>query len=216
MSEDVILLKLYKAVVEGQVEEAELAAKEALKAMYDPLKVIEEGLSKGIREVGDRFSRGELYLPELMISAEAMKAGMRILLNKIKRQKKEIKYSGRIVLGTVAGDIHDIGKSLMGTFLAANGYEVIDLGADVPAETFIDKVRELKPDILGLSALMTTTMLEQRRVIEALERAGLRDKVKVIIGGASTGEEWAEEIGADAHGADAVDAVEKVKRLLSR
>ena len=206
--------KLRKAVSEGDVSAVEAAVKEAVEARYDPLRVA-EWLSSGIREVGERYSRFEVFVPDLMMSAEAMKAGMRILLPAIKKRGAKIEYKGRVILGTVAGDIHDIGKSLVAVMLESKGFEVVDLGADVPTKTFVEKVKELKPDILGLSALLTTTMLEQRNVIEALQKEGLRDKVKVIIGGALTTEKWAKEIGADAYGSDAKDAVEKAEKLLS-
>jgi len=206
--------KLHKAVLEGDTSAVEAAAKDAVEAGYDPLKVT-EWLSSGIREVGERYSRFEVFVPDVMMSAEAMKAGMRILLPAIKKRGVKIEYKGRVILGTVAGDIHDIGKSLVAVMLESKGFEVIDLGADVPTKTFVEKVKELKPDILGLSALLTTTMLEQRNVIEALQKEGLRDKVKVMIGGALTTEEWAKEIGADAYGSDAKDAAEKAERLLS-
>jgi len=206
--------KLRKAVSEGDVSAVEAAVKEAVEARYDPLRVA-EWLSSGIREVGERYSRFEVFVPDLMMSAEAMKAGMRILLPAIKKRGAKIEYKGRVILGTVAGDIHDIGKSLVAVMLESKGFEVVDLGADVPTKTFVEKVKELKPDILGLSALLTTTMLEQRNVIEALQKEGLRDKVKVIIGGALTTEKWAKEIGADAYGSDAKDAAEKAEKLLS-
>jgi len=206
--------KLHKAVLDGDISAVEATTKDAVEAGYDPLKVT-EWLSSGIREVGDRYSRFEVFVPDLMMSAEAMKAGMRVLLPEIKKRGVKIEYKGRVILGTVAGDIHDIGKSLVAVMLESKGFEVVDLGADVPTKMLVEKVRELKPDILGLSALLTTTMLEQKAVIEALKKEGLRDRVKVMIGGALTNEEWAKEIGADAHGSDAKDAAEKAERLLS-
>jgi len=205
--------KLHEAVLTGDSSAVEVATKEAVEVGYDPLKVT-EWLSSGIREVGERYSKFEVFLPDLMMSAEAMKAGMRILLPAIKKRGVKIEHRGRVILGTVAGDIHDIGKSLVAVMLESKGFEVIDLGADVPIKTFVEKVRELKPDILGLSALLTTTMLEQRNVIEALKKEGLRHKVKVMIGGAATSEGWAKEIGADVYGSDAKDAAEKAEKLL--
>jgi len=214
MGMDDILSKLYNAILEGDVPVAESMAKKAIEAGCDPLKAIEKA-SEAIREVGERFGRGEYFLPELVMSAEAMKAIMRVLLPEVRRRGGKIEYKGRVVIATVAGDIHDIGKSLVAALLEVNGFEVIDLGVDVPTQTIIDKVKELKPDILGLSALLTTTMLEQKRVIEALKKAGLRDKVKVMVGGAAVNEEWAKMIGADAYGSDAYDAVEKANKLLT-
>jgi corrinoid protein of di/trimethylamine methyltransferase len=180
----------------------------------DPLKAIEEGLAQGIREVGNKFANGEVFLPELIMAAETMKKALEILEPELKKKKKERKTLGKVLLGTVAGDIHSIGKTIVASMLSANGFEVYDIGEDVPAGKFVEKVKELKPDILGLSALLTTTLPEQKVVIETLKKEGLRDKVKVIVGGAPTSREWAKEIGADGYGADATEAVEVVKKLL--
>jgi methylmalonyl-CoA mutase cobalamin-binding domain/chain len=172
------------------------------------------GVTGALKDVGERFGLGALFLTELMFCGEAGKAAMSILTEEIKRQKKEIIYKGRVVIGTVAGDLHDIGKSLVVAMLTANGFEVFDLGIDVPDETFVEKVRELKPDILGLSALITPTMFKFKDVVDALKEAGLRDGVKVIIGGASVNPRWAEESGADAFGTDTIDAIERINGLL--
>ncbi|MEM1550264.1 MAG: cobalamin-dependent protein, partial [Candidatus Methanomethylicia archaeon] len=157
---------------------------------------------------------GEIFLTELAIAAEAMKEALKIFEPAILKSGRERKVLGRIVIGTVEGDIHDIGKNIVSTLLMASGFEVIDLGVDVPVEVFVEKVKELKPDILALSALMTTTMIKMVDVIKALEREGLRDKVKVMIGGAPTSKDWAREIGADGHGVDAIEAVEVAKKLI--
>jgi len=215
MSREEILAKLEKGVIDGDGEAVEMAAKEAVAVGLDPLDAIENGLAKGVRVVGDGFGKGELFLIDLVAAAEAMKAGLKILKPLILQHKKEVKTLGKVVIGTVAGDIHDIGKSIVASLLFANGFEVIDLGVDVPTEVFIEKVKELQPDILGLSALMTTTMLSQKDVIESLKKAGIRDKVKVMIGGAATNLDWAKEIGADAWATDAVEAVAKAKELVS-
>lgn len=214
MSAESIIEKLRLAVLDYNLEEAASAAREAIKIGVDPLKAIEEGLAQGIREVGNKFADGEVFLPELIMAAEAMKKALEVLEPELRNEKKERKTLGKVLLGTVAGDIHSIGKTIVASMLTANGFEVYDIGEDVPAEKFVEKVKELKPDVLGLSALLTTTLLEQRTVIEALKREGLRDKVKVIIGGAPASKEWAEEIGADGYGADAAEAVEVVKKLL--
>ena len=206
--------RLAEAVVEGDAEKSEETAKKAVELGMDPLQVLDEGVIKPLREIGDRFGRGEMFLTDLVMSAEAAKAAMGVLVAEIKRRGREVGYSGRVILGTVAGDIHDIGKNIVGALLSVEGFEVIDLGADVPTEKFVEKVRELKPNILGLSALLTVTMPVQREVIEALKKAGLRDTVKVMVGGAPVTAEWAEEIGADAYGADAIDAVKKAKKLI--
>ena len=206
--------RLAEAVVEGDAEKSEEIAKKAVELRMDPLQVLDGGVIKPLREIGDKFGRGEVFLTDLVMSAEAAKAAMEVLVAEIKRRGREVGYLGRVVLGTVAGDIHDIGKNIVGALLSVEGFEVIDLGADVPTEKFVEKVRELKPNILGLSALLTVTMPVQREVIEALKKAGLRDTVKVMVGGAPVTAEWAEEIGADAYGADAIDAVKKAKKLI--
>jgi corrinoid protein of di/trimethylamine methyltransferase len=214
MNAENIIEKLRLAVLDYNLEEAASAAREIIRMGIDPLKAIEEGLAQGIREVGSKFANGEVFLPELIMAAETMKKALEVLEPELKKEKKERKTLGKVLLGTVAGDIHSIGKTIVASMLSANGFEVYDIGEDVPAEKFVEKVKELKPDILGLSALLTTTLPEQKVVIETLKKEGLRDKVKVIIGGAPTSKEWAKEIGADGYGADAAEAVEVVKKLL--
>jgi len=206
--------ELRRTVLSYDVEGAILAAKKAVEVGVDPLKAIEEGLAQGIREVGNKFGKGEIFLPELVMAAEAMKKALEVLEPELKRKKKERKTLGRVLLGTVAGDIHSIGKTIVAAMLTANGFEVYDLGEDVPTERFVEKVRELKPDLLGLSALLTTTLPAQEVVIETLKREGLRKTLKVIIGGAPASKEWAEKIGADGYGANAVEAVQVSKKLL--
>jgi corrinoid protein of di/trimethylamine methyltransferase len=206
---------LARAVIDGDARTSESLAKDVVKAGLDPLMAIQEGLSKGIRKVGEEFAKGMLFLPDLMLAAEATQAGMKVLLPEVEKKGTGVKvFLGRVALGTVAGDIHSIGKSLVGAFLAANNFQVIDLGEDVADEVFIQRAREC--DILGLSALLTTTMQKQRDVIEDLKEAGLKEKVKVMVGGAVTSATWASEIGADAYGADAATAVARAKELLRR
>jgi len=200
-----------QAIIDCDLSKAGEAARKALKAGIEPYTIITEGLVPGITKVGDLFDRGELFLPELIMAAEAMKAGTSICMAEIPGSKAIA--AKKVVIGTVEGDIHDIGKSLVVSFLLANGFEVYDLGRDVPSEKFIEKVIEIKPDVVGISALLTTTMGGQKSVIEALKKAGLRDKVKTIIGGAPTNQAWADQIGADAYGENAVDAVRKMKQL---
>jgi len=209
-----ITRELKRTVLSYDVEGAMLAAKKAVEVGVDPLRAIEDGLAQGIREVGGKFGKGEIFLPELVMAAEAMKRALEVLEPELKRKKKERKTLGRVLLGTVAGDIHSIGKTIVAAMLTANGFEVYDLGEDVPVERFVEKVRELKPDILGLSALLTTTLPAQGIVIETLKREGLRKTLKVIIGGAPASKEWAEKIGADGYGANAVEAVQISKKLL--
>jgi len=209
-----ILQKLSNSVIEGNPEAAKNAAAEALNVGMDPLEAIENGLAKGLREVGRRFECGEMFLMQLILSGEAMKSGVEIMKPEMLRQKKEMKGSGSILLGTVEGDIHDIGKSIVAAMLTADGFEVIDLGVDIPDKVFIEKTRQLNPQIIGLSALMTTTRTKQKDVIQAMKQSGLRNAVKIMVGGATVTPEWAKEIEADAYGEDAVDAPKKAKQLL--
>ena len=166
--------------------------------------------------VGEEFALRRMFLPDLMASAEAMRAAMEVLEPALLRLGGERPVSGVVLLGTVQGDIHEIGKTLVGTLLTAHGFRVHDLGVDVSAERFVAKVSELNPDIVGLSALLTTTMKQQRTVIEALEKEGLRSRLRVLVGGAPATRRWAEEIGADGYGKDAVSAVTLAQSLLSR
>ena len=189
-----ILLKLSKSVIEGNSEAARSGASEALKARIDPLEAVENGLAKGLREVGRKFECGEMFLMQLILSGEAMKTGLEMLKPEMLRQKKQLKASGSFLSGTVEGDIHDIGKSIVAAMLTAEGLDVVDAGVDVPDKVFVDKARELKPQIMGLSALMTTTRTKQKDIIEALKQAGLKDAVKVMVGGATVTLEFAREI----------------------
>ncbi|MCW4035736.1 MAG: corrinoid protein [Candidatus Bathyarchaeota archaeon] len=189
-------------------------AEKAIQMGVDPVVALEEGLAKALREVGDRFGRGDAFITELIAAAQAMEAGAEVLNKEIAKLGASRRTIGRFLIGTVEGDIHSIGKKIVATMLRSAGFEVIDLGVDVPTLTIVEKVKELKPDIVGLSALMTTTMTKQREVIEALEGAGLRGEVKVIVGGSPVTEEWVEEIGADACGLDAGSAVELALELI--
>lgn len=210
-----IVNKLMNSVMNCDVEGAVKTAEEALKAGVDPVEAIENGLAKGIKVVGDRFGAGEAFLTELMIAAQAMKQAMAVLEPAMsKRAKTAKKALAKVMIGTVEGDIHDIGKTIVTTMLTVEGFDVIDLGVDIPVETFIKKTKQEKPDIIGMSALMTTTMLKMADVIKALKKEGLRRKIKVIVGGAPTSKEWAEEIGADGHGGDAMEAVKITKELV--
>ncbi len=213
MSEE-IYGRLAQAVVDGEPEDAEEAAREALEQGLDPLACINEGLSPGIDRVGELFATGEYFLPDLIMGGDAMKAALTILEPALAAgQEREI--LGRVVLGTVEGDLHEIGKTLVGTMLTANGFQVTDIGVDKTAAEFIDAVREAGATLIGASALLTTTMLQQQKIIDALEEAGLRDQVKVLIGGAPVTETWAEQIGADGYAEDAISAVAEAKRLAS-
>ena len=209
-----ILSDLREAVLYFDAEEARTLAQKALDMGIDPVVALEEGLAKPLREVGDRFGTGEAFITELIAAAQAMEAGAEVLNQEITRRGATRKKVGRFLIGTVEGDIHSIGKNIVATMLNTAGFEVIDLGADVSTQTFVDNVKKHRPDILGLSALMTTTMTNQREVIEALKAAGLREGLKIIVGGAPVTEDWVKEIGADACGLDALSAVEASLRLM--
>ena len=205
--------KLAQAVVDGEPEEAAALAQEALDQGLDAMDCINKGLSPGIDEVGELFATGEYYLPDLILGGDAMKAALAVLEPALLGgQNREI--LGRVVLGTVQGDLHEIGKTLVGTMLTANGFEVFDIGVDQPASNFVAAVKEHDATLVGASALLTTTMLHQRQVVEALKEAGLSDRVKVMVGGAPITENWAKEIGADGYAEDAIGAIALAKELV--
>lgn len=205
--------ELEKAVIDGEKEDAEAYAKEALASGLDPLECINQGLTPGIRKVGDLFAKGDYFLPELIMGAEAMKAALNILEPAMVGDKKR-QIVGRVVLGTVEGDIHEIGKTLVGTMLTANGFEVVDIGVDRSTYEFISAIKEANADIVGASALLTTTMVKQNELIKALVDAGMRNDVKVMVGGAPVTKEYADEIGADGYAEDAISAVDIAYRLM--
>jgi corrinoid protein of di/trimethylamine methyltransferase len=209
-----ILKQLQDIIIVGQPDQAPELARQALEAGIAPLTAIEEALNPAMQIVGERFESGEFFIPDLVMSAEAMKAAMRVFEPELMARQERRQVLGTVVIGTVEGDIHEIGKSLVATMLGAAGFQVHDLGVDVPASEFIKQVRETDANVVGLSALLTTTMRNQETVIEALKEAGLRDRVKVVIGGAPTSPDWAETIGADAYAENANEAVAVVKRLL--
>jgi corrinoid protein of di/trimethylamine methyltransferase len=213
MSQD-LYDQMKQSVIDGEVEDAERLAREGLEAGLPPGEILDSGFVKGIEEVGDLFGRGEFFLPELVQGAEAMKAAVAVLQPALDAAGGERKSLGVAVAGTVAGDIHEIGKTIVCSMLSAAGFTVTDVGCDVPVESFISKVREVDADLLLLSALLTTTMPNQQKTIEALKEAGLRDRVKVMIGGAPTTRAWADEIGADGYAEDAIEAVNAAKALL--
>jgi corrinoid protein of di/trimethylamine methyltransferase len=210
----VLLKEMGEAVQNFDDELARTLALKAVEAGVDPVVALEEGLAKALKEVGDRFGRGDAFITELIAAAQAMEAGAEVLNREIAKRGVSQKAVGRLLIGTVEGDIHSIGKNIVKTMLTSAGFEVFDLGEDVPAGVFVEKVREVGPDILGLSALMTTTMIKQREIIEALKEAGLRDGVKVIVGGSPVTDDWVDEIGADACGLDAGSAVKTALGLM--
>jgi corrinoid protein of di/trimethylamine methyltransferase len=208
-----IFQQLAQAVIDGEPEDAEALAQQALEQGVDPLDCINLGLVKGIQKVGELFANGDYFLPELIIGADAMKSALDVLEpSLLEGQKREV--VGKVVLGTVQGDLHEIGKTLVGTMLTANGFKVMDIGVDRKPAEFITAIKDMEADIVGASALLTTTMLQQRKLIEAIQEAGLRDKVKVLIGGAPVTESFAREIGADGYAEDAISAVNVAYRLM--
>lgn len=215
MNQDELLCQLQKSVIDGDPEQASSYTHFLLEEGVDPLKIIDRALVPGIQFTGEQFSCGEMFLPDLMLASEAMQTSLKVCNPELQRRGVVRQSLGRVVLGTVSGDIHEIGKNLVGTLLSANGFEVFDLGVNVPIETFIQKAQELNADLVGISALLTTTMDGQRKVIEAMEQVHLRPTVKVIIGGAPVTEGWAKEIGADGYSEDAIGAVELAKQLLN-
>ena len=206
--------KMEKTVLEGDMDAAAELADESLNQGLDPLEVINKGYLIGLQKVGDLWEKGELFLPEMVQGAEAMKAAMAKLQPALLAKKESVKTLGKVVIGTVHGDIHEIGKSIVGTLLSANGFEVVDLGADTPNEDFINKAKEIDADIIGLSALLTTTMPEQKAIVELIKKEGLADKIKVIVGGAPVSQSWSDEIGANGYAEDAVAAVNLCKSLM--
>jgi corrinoid protein of di/trimethylamine methyltransferase len=205
--------QLAQAVISGEPEEAAELARKALGDGVDPLACINQGLVKGIQKVGELFSSGEYFLPELIIGADAMKTALQVLEPALlEGQQREV--VGRVVLGTVQGDLHEIGKTLVGTMLTANGFQVKDIGVDRSPEDFIAAAREMDADIIGASALLTTTMPQQKKLVDALEGAGLRDRIKVMVGGAPVTDRYAKEIRADGYAEDAISAVDLAYRLM--
>ncbi|MFQ6088256.1 MAG: corrinoid protein [Candidatus Methanofastidiosia archaeon] len=207
-----ILSKIAEALIDGDAPKVKVLTEKALRKGLSPIDVVNGGLIKGMDVVGERFKKMEISVPEVLISARAMYAGLEIL--KPLLSKSEIKSRRLFAIGTVKGDIHDIGKNLVSMMLEGAGFEVIDLGIDVPTERFIEIVRRKNPDILGMSALLNVTKENMREVIETLVRENLRDRIKIMIGGAAVPEDFAKEIGADAYAEDARDAVLKAKALL--
>ncbi len=204
-----------KSITECDYEAALTATKRIIEERIDPIEAIEHGIAIGLKKIGDDYEKGEVFLPELIMAANIAQKALKALLEQLPKGA-EYRGHGRVVIGTVEGDIHDIGKNIVVAMLRANGFDVVDLGVDVSAQRFVDSVKELKPDILGMSALLTTTILKQREVIESLKRESMRSNVKVIIGGVPVTEEWVEKINADDLGKDAIDAVQKIKKLLEK
>jgi corrinoid protein of di/trimethylamine methyltransferase len=203
-----------QSITDGEAEKAADLAKQAIAKGIDPLDAINKGFVMGVNFVGDQFSCGNMFLPELVMAGEAMKAAVAVLEPEMTKRGTERKMLGKVVLCTVEGDIHEIGKTLVGTMLSATGFQVFDMGVDVPIMKVVEKAREVGADIVAMSALLTTTMVHQKDVIEALEDIGLRSKVKVMVGGAPVTQEWVKQIGADGYSEDAIGAARIAKQLL--
>jgi len=209
-----LLQKISEELQKGNYQEMPKLVQEALNANVPPSKILSDGLVAGMDVVGEKFRRDEFFMPEVLISARAMQAGMDILRPKL--IETGVKLAGKIVLGTVKGDLHDIGKNLVGMLMEGAGFQVIDLGIDVPSERFVEAVKMNRPNILGLSSLLTTTMPKMKEVIESLVEAGVRGRVKVMVGGAPVTEKFAKDVGADAYAPEAASAVEKARELIGR
>jgi len=215
MSNASIYERLSEAIIAGDRDKLLVAVENALQEGIKPSVIIEKGMSPGMKEVGERFARYEIYLPEMMMAAEAWEGAMKVLEPKLLAAGTERKKAGRVVLGTVKGDVHSIGKNIVGAILKMNGFEVFDLGVDVAASAFIMKAEEVEADIIAASALMSTTIPQQKSIIEHLVARGVRDKYCVLVGGGSTSQEWAESIGADGYGRTAGDAAALALKAVS-
>jgi corrinoid protein of di/trimethylamine methyltransferase len=214
MNDRDVIAELKQAVIEGKPDRAVSAAQLVVQLKIDPVEAFEEGLKSGISEVGEGFAAGELFLPDLVLSAETMKAAAEVLEAEISRSGTERSKVGKVVLGTVQGDLHDIGKTIVATLLASHGFDVLDLGVNVSTDDFIAAVEREKPDVLGMSSLLTVTAKELSNVIGALKEHNLREEIKVIVGGGAVTAPYAEEIEADGYGQNAELGVRMTKLLL--
>jgi corrinoid protein of di/trimethylamine methyltransferase len=213
MSEE-LLKKMAQSIIDGNVEAAVSLAQEGIAAGLEPMEAISNGFVVGVNAVGDAFGRGEMFLPELVMAGEAMKAAVAVLDPELRKRGTERRKLGKVVIATVEGDIHEIGKTLVTIMLSSSGFEVHDLGVDCPAEKIIGKALEIDADIIGMSALLTTTMIRQKEVIEELDKEGLRGRFKVMVGGAPITRDWVKAIKADGYSEDAVGAVVIAKQLV--
>jgi corrinoid protein of di/trimethylamine methyltransferase len=206
--------KMAQSIIDGDMDVSVELAKQAITENIDPIQAITEGYVVGVNTVGDAFAAGDAFLPELVMAGEAMKAAVTTLEPEMAKRGTERKMLGKVVLATVEGDIHEIGKSLVGTMLTASGFQVFDMGVDVSSTKLIEKVKEVDADILAMSALLTTTMVKQKEVIDLLDSEGLRRKVKVMVGGAPVTRDWVQRIEADGYSEDAIGAVKVAKDLM--
>ena len=209
-----LFVSMAQSIIDGDSDLAVKLANQAITAGIDPLDAISYGFVKGVNQVGESFACGEAFLPELVMAGDAMKAAVSTLEPEMQKRGTQREVLGKVVLATVQGDIHEIGKTLVGTMLSASGFEVVDLGVDVPTTKIIAMTKQVEADIVGLSALLTTTMVKQKEVIDALDKEGLRSKVKVMVGGAPVTREWVMKIEADGYSEDAIGAVAVAKQLV--
>lgn len=207
MKKDEIIQSMFHAMLELDQEKVQTITEQAVKHDLDLTEFVHDGMSPAMEAIGDKFQKGEMYLPELMIAADIFEAAMNVVEPILLESQTSFSEKKRIVIGTVKGDLHSIGKDLVATMLKTDGYEVIDLGVDISSLDFMEKALKSDAHVIALSALLTTTMAAQKEVIEALYSNGVRDQFKVIVGGAPVNQNWADEIGADAYGEDAVAAV---------
>lgn len=208
-----LLQRISEELIRGNYQEIPKFVQKALQGNLSPSQILSDGLVAGMDIVGDKFRRDEFFMPEVLIAARAMQAGMEVLRPKL--VETGVKLAGKVVLGTVQGDLHDIGKSLVGMLMEGSGYQVIDLGIDISSEKFLEAVKTHQPQVVALSALLTTTMPRMKEVIETLQEEGIRNSVKVLIGGAPVTETFAEKIGADGYAPDAASAVRRLRSLLA-
>jgi corrinoid protein of di/trimethylamine methyltransferase len=206
--------KMAQSIIDGDSDVAVELANQAVAANIDPIQAISEGFVVGVNSVGEAFANGDAFLPELVMAGEAMKAAVTALEPEMAKRGTQRKMLGKVVLATVEGDIHEIGKSLVGTMLSASGFQVFDMGVDVATSKIIAKVKEVDADIVAMSALLTTTMVKQKEVIDVLDKEGLRRKVKVMVGGAPVTRDWVQRIEADGYSEDAIGAVNVAKQLM--
>ena len=216
MDKNQILEKLAAVVIDGTEDEAKVLAQAVVANKIDPLEAIEQGLSKGMEIIGGRFERGEAYLPELLMAAASFNAAMAVLKPEIEAQKKQLVKLGKVLIGTVKGDVHSIGKDIVASVLDTSGFDVVDMGVDNPSLNIIQEAEKIQADVIALSSVMTTTMPAQKEVIDTLKEMGIRQKYFVIIGGGPVNQEWADRIGADGYGKSAIDAVALVKGLMAK
>lgn len=216
MEKENIFSSLEAAILAGDESKVRESAKEIITQKIDPLEALEQGLTRGMNIVGDRFEKGEAYLPELIMAADTFNAAMEVLQPEIEAQKKAVAKTGTVLIGTVQGDVHDIGKNIVATVLGTHGFKVVDIGINNPILKFIEEAEKAQADVIGLSSLMTNTMPIQRDFIETLKQRNLRDKYAVILGGGPVTEEWASSIGADGFAKSAVQAVALVKEIMGR